>query len=368
LFYAIHTTYFVIILRSGRMSSTHQDGSGAESNDRLRELALREREIQIKADEFTLKRTESEKTSRLTPILIAVWTTAVAVVGNGVVSWLNGQQTYRLEQEKAQRLHQLESEKAQRLHQLESDKAQSAVILEIVKANGPDKAAGNLAFFVEIGVIAQERLRSYLGTRPAGQGPSTLASNEGSSSEGNRTTCPEMAGDYVVVDVHLGDEHGGLNVRLNPNKTIVGVMPATATGIDAGTCREGWCQIRYGCLTGWAYAQHLALRSTRLVKVTGLTELAELTVRRDPGTRGAPTGTLSSNATDIVKHVCQAAPLTNDEQWCQISSGKISGWVPANYLDDQVKRQTTNTSAMPVIDSILTISPTPAATTSPRTD
>jgi hypothetical protein len=54
-------------------------------------------------------------------------------------------------------------------------------------------------------------------------------------------------------------------------------------------------------------------------------EPAGLIVRRDPGPKGEPTGLLAAATTDVVKHVCQKAPLTENEQWCQISSGKISG-------------------------------------------
>src|SRR4051812_42693654 len=89
----------------------------------------------ITAREADLKRSEADRSSKLSPILIAVWTAAIAAVGNGVVSWLNGQQ----------------------MHRLESAKAQSAVILEVVKTNSPDKAANNLAFLVEIGVNSQEQ-------------------------------------------------------------------------------------------------------------------------------------------------------------------------------------------------------------------
>ena len=87
------------------------------------------------AEEAEPKRNGVEKSSNLGPILIAVWTAAIAAIGNGVVSWFNGQQ----------------------MHRLESAKAQSAVILEVVKTNSPDKAANNLAFLVEIGVISQEQ-------------------------------------------------------------------------------------------------------------------------------------------------------------------------------------------------------------------
>jgi len=275
-------------------------------------------------------RTPAGKSSSLTPILIAIWTTAIAALGNGVVSWFNGRQMYALEQEKAQ----------------------SAVILEVVKTNSPDKAAGNLAFLVEIGVISEEqageRLKNCLRTRVAGQGPSIPQSGETSSGDASGdATCSPVAGDYVVTNVHLGDSDGGLNIRVGPNQTAIGVIPATGTGVDVGICANGWCQVRYKCLSGWAYAEYLALRSTRLARVKGTLELAGLIVRRDPGPKGAPTGTLAADTSDVVKHVCQEAPLTDHEQWCQISSGKIAGWVPLANLEDQKSVQPTR-SQQPV--------------------
>jgi SH3-like domain-containing protein len=298
----------------------------------------------VTAKEADLKRSEVEKSSKLNPILIAVWTAAIAAIGNGVVSWLNGQQ----------------------MHRLESAKAQSAVILEVVKTNSPDKAANNLAFLLEIGVITQEqageRLGNFLKSRGAGQGPSISQSSDTTpGSLHSDANCPAAAGEYIVANVHLGDDDGGLKIRVGPNQTAIGVIPTTGTGIEVGTCTGGWCQVRYKCLSGWAFAEYLALRSTRLARLKGVSDPAGLTIRRDPGPKGEPTGTLAALTTDVVKHVCQKAPLADDEQWCQISTGKISGWLPLANLEDQPKHLTS--SAAPVANNNV---PTPAATAPPR--
>ncbi|QPF81978.1 hypothetical protein IC762_19485 [Bradyrhizobium genosp. L] len=285
----------------------------------------------------------AEKGSKLSPILIAVWTAAIAALGNGVVSYMNGRQMYALEHEKAQ----------------------SAVILEVVKTNSPDRAAGNLAFLVEIGVISEEqageRLKNYLKTRVAGQGPSLPSVSDKSSGDlSAEATCAPVAGDYVVAGVHLGDSDGGLNIRVGPNQTSIGVIPTTGTGIDVGTCMNAWCQVRYKCLSGWAFANYLALRTSRLARVKGSTDPGGLVVRRDPGPKGEPTGALAAGTPDVVKHVCQEAPLTDHEQWCQISSGKIAGWVPYANLEDQKNLPTAQ--AAPVADHAATqsVEATPA--------
>lgn len=325
------------------MSSAPQDGSNDDKGGGLKDLSLGEREVQNKAQQAEGRRSDAEKGSNLGPILIAVWTTAIAALGNGVVSWFNGQQ----------------------MHRLESEKAQSAVILEVVKTNSPDKAANNLAFLVEIGVISQEqageRLRNYLKTRVVGQGPSISQSNDTTPNNlSGDATCSAATGDYVVVNVHLGDSDGGLNIRVGPNQTAIGVIPTTGTGVDVGTCAGGWCQVRYKCLSGWAYADYLALRNTRLARLKDVSDPAGLIVRRDPGPKGEPTGTLAAATTDVIKHVCQKAPLTENEQWCQISSGRISGWVPLENLEDQPRHLTSQVA--PAANSIAT----PAGSAPPR--
>ena len=286
-----------------------------EPNARDEDDGAHESEHELEAQKADPKRSASEKSSSLGPILIAVWTAAIAAIGNGVVSWFNGQQ----------------------MHRLENAKAQSAVILEVVKTNSPDKAANNLAFLVEIGVISQEqeRLKNYLKTRIAGQGPSITQTGEAAlSSLSSDLSCPAVTGDYVVVNVYLGDTDGELNIRVGPNQTAIGVIPTTGTDVDVGTCTGGWCQIRYKCSSGWASAKYLALRSTRLAQLKNVSDPTGLIVRRDPSAKGEPTGTLAATTTDVVKHVCQNAPHSEDEQWCQISAGKIAGWVPLENLDD----------------------------------
>jgi uncharacterized protein YraI len=326
------------------MPSPHQIPDD-ESDARRTEFDKGEHEVQLKVAEIELKHSQAEKDSRLTPILIAVWTAAVAALGNGAVSWFNGQQTYRLE----------------------SEKAQSAIILEVVKTNGPDRAATSLGLLLQIGVISQEyageKLQSYLKTRAAGQGPSKDGVSSDPASEAN---C-KPTGDYVVVDVHWGDADGGLNVRVGPNQTQVGVIPATGTGIDVGACTGGWCQVHYRCLSGWAFAQHLKLRSTRLANVKGVSDSTGLIVRRDPDrATGVQTGTLASAAKDIVKHSCQTGQPMNDEQWCQISAGTISGWVPQENLADEPMPQTPSVVSNARSEVIAPANPTPTGSAPPR--
>src|SRR5262245_10399380 len=58
---------------------------------------------------------------------------------------------------------------------LEESKAEAARILEMIKTGDPEKAADNLKFLVEAGLISdadrRKNIQNFLAHRPAGQGP-----------------------------------------------------------------------------------------------------------------------------------------------------------------------------------------------------
>jgi hypothetical protein len=110
------------------------------------DVALRERELD-------LKEREGRQGRWANPLTFAIFAAAVAAAGNGLVTWMN--------------------DRAQR--DLEERKAEAARILEVVKTGDPDKAAKNLQFLIDTGLIADpERLKAmklYLTTRKPGEGP-----------------------------------------------------------------------------------------------------------------------------------------------------------------------------------------------------
>ena len=121
------------------------------------EKAFREREIGLKEREQTL-------TSWTNPLTVAVAVAAVAWVGNVIAtSWSSRMQRV------------LEEEKARQQLQLEGSKAESERILEMIKTGDPDKAASNLEFLLDAGLIVSDdrvaRLRDYLAKRRPGSGP-----------------------------------------------------------------------------------------------------------------------------------------------------------------------------------------------------
>jgi len=113
-----------------------------------------------------LKSKSEKKTDRggLNPLVIAVFAAAVAAVGNATVAWLNG-----LEQ------RNLERTRAEQAQVLEETKAEASRILEAIKTINPDKAAGNLKFLLDAGLISdpvrRKNIQTFLKQQPAGATP-----------------------------------------------------------------------------------------------------------------------------------------------------------------------------------------------------
>ena len=121
------------------------------------EYALREREIKVKEREASRSRWSS-------PLVLAVLAAAIAALGNGAAIWLTGRSQ-----------HDLETTKAEQTRVLEEGKAEAARILEMIKTGDPEKAADNLKFLVDAGLISdadrRKNIQNFLAHRPAGKGP-----------------------------------------------------------------------------------------------------------------------------------------------------------------------------------------------------
>ena len=118
------------------------------------EKDARRHEISTKESELELKRAEHEDSKwRKNPLFYAVLVAAIAAGGNAVVSYIS----------------------ANSQRELEAQKAEYARILEMVKTGDPDKAAENLGFLIDVGLIADATLASnikeYLSKRKPGSGP-----------------------------------------------------------------------------------------------------------------------------------------------------------------------------------------------------
>jgi hypothetical protein len=125
------------------------------------EYDLHKREVEIKEREQARSRWSN-------PIVLAVLAAALAGLGNAAATWLNG-----IEQRK------LESERAEQARSMEETKAEAARILEVIKTGDADKAAANLKFLADMGLISDvdrlQHIQTFLGQRSAGGGPALPA-------------------------------------------------------------------------------------------------------------------------------------------------------------------------------------------------
>lgn len=141
-----------------------------------RELALKEQEQKNRDLEVEFKRQEQSTSKWSNPLVVAIFAASIAGIGNAVVTVVNG---------KLQRA--IETERSRSTQNLEESKAESGRILEMIKTGDPEKAATNLAFLVETGLIANPDLvaqvRSYLAARKSGAGPSLPAAAPSTSGD-----------------------------------------------------------------------------------------------------------------------------------------------------------------------------------------
>ncbi|MGF6765976.1 hypothetical protein P3T24_006317 [Paraburkholderia sp. GAS33] len=129
-----------------------------ERGFREREVVVKENEQRMHEAELDLRKKEHSASRWANPLVVGVWVAAVAAGGNVYVAYENGA-TQR---------------------QLESDKAEQARILKVIETGNPQKAAENLQFLLDTGLISDPATRTRLITylkqpRPAGSGPALPA-------------------------------------------------------------------------------------------------------------------------------------------------------------------------------------------------
>lgn len=139
-------------------SSLEREKWEVERSIREREVIVKEREQSCKESELALRRAEMSVSRWNNPLAIAIFAAAIAAAGNSIVARLNG-------------MAQMD---------LEGQKAEQTRILEMIKADHPDRAAENLDFLLRAGLIRDELIRndiaSFLATREIGRGPSLPSS------------------------------------------------------------------------------------------------------------------------------------------------------------------------------------------------
>ena len=171
------------------MTPGSSDGGGASSEQQrwLAELRLRERELDIKeraaaedaaqkAREFDAKLAEQRWARWTNPLVLAIFAAALAAFGNTWLAYVNGAAQRELELTRSTEQIRLEREKAEGQLRIENSKAEAARILEVIKTDDTEKAAVNLAFLLDAGLIAdatrKAALKTFLDKRQPGEGPS----------------------------------------------------------------------------------------------------------------------------------------------------------------------------------------------------
>ncbi len=128
------------------------------------EQLIHEREIALKELDFQLRLAEHKRNRLSTPLILALVAAVGALASNAWVAWYNG---------KAQR--ELEERRFSEGIRLQEVRAQHERLLEIIKTGNVEKAAENLGFAVQIGLITdptiQSNIQKFLAARKSGTGP-----------------------------------------------------------------------------------------------------------------------------------------------------------------------------------------------------
>jgi hypothetical protein len=147
----------------------------AENKARDRENDLKVKEQELRTREVDLKTVEVERSRLTNPLVIAIFSAAIAGLINAGLNWLNNNSQYQLEATKSTDTIALEDRKSRATLALERSKAESSRILEMLKAPDSDKVAENLNFLIDTGLVTDTtlipKIRSYLEHRKPGTGP-----------------------------------------------------------------------------------------------------------------------------------------------------------------------------------------------------
>ena len=176
----------------------------AERAFREREIAIKEREQEKQEADLALAQKERAASRWKNPLVVAILAAAVAAMGNALVAYLNGASQTKLERQKSEQ----------------------ARILEMIKTGSPDKAAENLRFLVDAGLIRDAGIRrdltAFLDRRKPGSGaalPSAFAAAKLVSRFEGISLSPYRDPFGVTV---IGAEHVLTQNELRSGKVVIG--------------------------------------------------------------------------------------------------------------------------------------------------
>jgi uncharacterized protein YraI len=153
-------------------------------------------------------------------------------------------------------------------------------------------------------------------------------------------SCPYPDGAWSVQNIATDDT---LFVRSGPAKTYpeIGELAYNASGLSLGACQGKWCQVEYGCISGYAFGDYLTDGNpgTAPSAFSGLYSVVDhpanerMNIRSGPGTEYGVVSELVPNAVDIVVTDCQDIE-GYEYRWCNLSWNNVSGWGYGRYLAD----------------------------------
>lgn len=147
----------------------------ADNKARDRENDLKEKEQALRTQEVNLKALEVQRSRWTNPLVIAIFSAALAGVITAGLNWLNNKSQYKLEAAKSTDTIALEDRRSGATLALERSKAESGRILEMLKGPDSDKVAENLDFLIDTGLVTDTtlipKIKSYLEHRKPGTGP-----------------------------------------------------------------------------------------------------------------------------------------------------------------------------------------------------
>ena len=130
-------------------------------------------DLRLREEELSLKRIDAQRSRWNNPLTIAILAAAVAGVANAAVGWQTSYLQRNLERDRAERVSELEEQKSKAALILEQRRSEAERILETIKVGDADKAANNLRFLVDTGLLTEEtskKVHVYLDARKPGQG------------------------------------------------------------------------------------------------------------------------------------------------------------------------------------------------------
>jgi hypothetical protein len=189
---------------------------------RERETAIKEREQGSRDLEAQLKVREFNASQWRSPLVVAILAAAVAGAGNAVVAVVNG----NLQRD-------LENRKREAEIDLERAKSESTRILEMIKTGDTEKAAGNLDFLLQAGLVSDpklvERVTRYLASRTPGKGPALPSPSSAFDFERTEllttttyTALQSLLDDYLKYVSRIGFPPNPRRVTIKVEKKAVG--------------------------------------------------------------------------------------------------------------------------------------------------